>query len=250
MKLLLRSLLLAVLATASVKAVPPELATSTEGSGTVSIGNNGDRVSKANIILKRNGTFSIGFVGGSDTRFSGTWEPTGRDTVALNLTSADGRDARGSGSIDFRSGRGDYEVERFNLSGENERGRSISARFSGPRYIPAPPPAPPRVALDSERSGFGRLQVGGRDHYRINSVHIQLLANGRAHVHTEGTAALRYEGTWSPAGETTSNLDVRGGLDGERLVGIVRHRGGRFWQLNLSGTRAGRYHTLEFEPGR
>ena len=98
MKLLLRTVLLAVLATASVNAVPSELATSTEGSGTVTIGSSGDRVSKANIILKRNGTFSIGFVGGSDTRFSGTWQETGRDTVALRLTSADGREARGSGA--------------------------------------------------------------------------------------------------------------------------------------------------------
>lgn len=251
MKLLLRTVLLAVLGVSTVNAVPPELATSTNGSGTVQIGNSGDRVSKANIILKRDGTFSIGFVGGSDTRFSGTWQPTGRDTAALRLTGADGRSARGSGAIDFRGGRGNYEVERFSLSGENERGRSISVRFSGPRYVPAPPPPPPpRVVLDSERNGIGRLQVGGQKSYRISRVHIQLLPSGRAHVHVEGTAALRYEGTWSRAGETTANLEVRGGLDNERLVGIVRFRGDRFWQLNLSGTRAGRYHTLEFEAGR
>jgi hypothetical protein len=251
MKSLLPLFILGLLSSATVKAAPVELAASTEGSGSVQIGSSGDRVSKANVVLKRNGTFSIGLVGGNDTRFSGTWIPSGRESVALKLSEADGRDARGSGELNLRARRGDYEIDNLALSGENEKGRSINARFNAPRYVPAPPPPPvPRVVLDSERDGLGKLQVGGRDNYRVAHLRVQLFTNGRAHVRAEGAAVLRYEGTWTPAGETTANLDVRGGLDGERMQGIVRHRAGRFWRIELTGTRAGRYHSLEFEPVR
>jgi hypothetical protein len=248
MKTFLSFALAGFLVTASGNAAPIELATSTEGTGTVQIGSSGDRVSKANVILKRDGKFSIGLVGRSDTRFTGSWSPSGRDSVLLRLSEVDGRDARGSGQLDLRGRRSD-DVERLVLSGENDKGRAISARFDGPRYIPAPPP-PPRLVLDAERTGLGRLQVGGRNNYRITRVHVQLFSNGRAHVHTEGSVALRYEGTWTSGGETTATLDVRGGLDGERMQGIVRHRAGRFWRVELTGTRASRYHSLEFEPVR
>jgi hypothetical protein len=251
MKSFLRIALFGLLASATAKAAPVELAASTEGTGSVQIGSSADRVSKANVILKRNGTFSIGLVGENDTRFGGTWIPSGRESVALKLTDADGRDARGSGELNLRVRRGDYEVDNLGLSGENEKGRSINARFSAPRYVPVPPPPPvARVVLDGERDGLGKLQVGGRENYRINHARVQLFTNGRAVVVAEGAARLRYEGTWASAGETTSNLDVRGGLDGERLQGIVRHRGDRFWRIELTGTRAGRYHSLEFEPVR
>jgi hypothetical protein len=251
MKPLLCLTLLGAAIAAPLHAAPIELTASTTGTGVVQIGSSGDRITKANVVLKRDGKFTIGLVGSEDTRFSGTWQPSGRDNVLLRLREADGREARGSGNIDLRARRGDYEVDSLVLSGETERGRSISARFSAPRYVPIPvPPPAPRVVLDAERSGFGRLQVGGRDSYRINRVHVQLFTDGRAHVHTEGSTALRYEGSWTPGGETTATLTVRGGLDGERLTGIVRHRAGRFWRVELTGTRAGRYHSLEFEPGR
>lgn len=249
MKSLLCSALLGVVAVSSVQAAPVELAVSTEGSGRVEIGSSGDRVSKANVVLKRDGKFSIGLVGGNDNRFSGTWRPSGRDDIYLSLSSVNGNSAEGTGQVSLRSRRGDYEVDSISISGENERGRSISARFSAPRFAPAPPPAP-RVVLNVEQNGFGRLEVGGRDRYRVNSVHVQLYADGRAHVHTEGDAALRYEGSWESSGDSTSTLTVRGGLDGERLSGIVRHRGGRLWRLELSGTRGSRYYSLEFSPGR
>lgn len=250
MKSLLCSAAVALFALTGVNAAPVELAASTDGNGTVQIGSSGDRISKANVVLKRDGKFSIGLVGRDDTRFSGTWAPSGRDDVILRLRDAEGREARGSGQMELRSRRGGYEIDRFSLSGETDRGRAIFARFSAPRYVPAPPPPVPRVVLDSTRSGFGRLQVGGRDNYRITRVHVQLLTSGRAHVHTEGSVEMRYEGTWSSSGESTATLNVRGGLNGERLQGIVRHHSGRLSRVELTGTRAGRYHSLEFETGR
>lgn len=251
MKSLLCSALLGVVAVTSVQAAPVELAVSTEGSGRVTVGSSGDRVSKANVVLKRDGKFSIGLVGGNDNRFTGTWRPSGRDDIYLSIREANGNEADGSGTVSLRSRRGDYEVDSISISGETERGRSISARFDAPNYRPVPlPPPAPRVVLDTEQNGSGRLEVGGRSRYRVNRVHVQLYNDGRAHVHTEGDAALRYEGSWTSGGESTSTLNVRGGLDGERLSGIVRHRGGRLWRLELSGTRGSKYYSLEFGPGR
>jgi hypothetical protein len=85
---------------------------------------------------------------------------------------------------------------------------------------------------------------------RFTTVRVQLYADGRAVVQTGGSTSLRYDGTWTDGGETTANLSVAGGIDGERLRGIVRHRGDRFWKVELSGTRASRYYSLDFDPGR
>jgi hypothetical protein len=251
MTFLLRSGVLALLATAPLHAIPDQMAISSDGSGVVEIGSFDDRVSKANLLLKPDGRFTLGLVGQNDTHFTGTWRKSDGDIAYFRLTSADGRDARGSGEVDFRGYRGAYLIGRITLSGENDKGRSINVRFSGavPVVKPAPVP-PPRVILDSERSGFGQLQVGGRDRYRITRAHVQLFADGRAHVHTEGSAPLRYEGTWVSGGDGIATLNVRGGLDGERLRGIVRHRYGRLSHLELSGTRNSRYYAVEFEPSR
>lgn len=106
------------------------------------------------------------------------------------------------------------------------------------------------MVLDSERAGTGRLLVGGRENYRIGRVHVQLLRNGRAHLHTEGKNELRYEGTWTPGGRGIANVAVRGGLSGERMQGFVRYYDGRVTLLELSGTRNSKYYSLEFDPGR
>jgi hypothetical protein len=251
MKSLLRFAVVGLLAVAQVQAAHYELAASTSGSGAVQIGSSGDRVSKVNVLLKKDGKFSLGLVGGEDTRFSGTWTPSGRYDVLLRLTEADGRDAEGTGELHLRNYRGETDVDRLVLRGENDKGRSISARFSAPRYVPAPaPPPPPRMVLNAERAGVGRLEIGGRAAHRFTVARVQLYADGRAIVQTAGPSALRYDGTWSSAGETTSNLSVAGGVDGERLRGIVRHRGDRFWKVELSGSRYSRYYSLDFDPGR
>jgi len=256
MKSLLTLALAGAFTLVNVHAAPIELASSTEGSGYVEMNRSGDRVSKANLVLKRDGKFTLGLVGGDDTRFSGTWVPSGRDDVSLRITEAEGRDARGSGQIEIHPRRGGYELHSILLNGETSNGRNFSARFSAdhpsrpPVPAPAPVPAPPAIVLDSESNGTGKLQVGGRDNYRIARVHVQLLRNGRAHIHTEGRNELRYEGSWTPGGHGIANLVVRGGLDGERLQGFVRHYGGRVTLVELSGTRSSRYYSLEFNPGR
>jgi hypothetical protein len=251
MTFLLRFSVLAILAAAPLHAIPDQMAISTDGSGVVEIGSFDDRVSKANLVLKPDGRFTLGLVGQNDTHFTGTWRKSDRDIVSFRLTSADGRDARGGGEVEFRGYRDIYEIGRVTLSGENDKGRPLNARFSGAVPVVKPiPVVPPRLVLDSERSGFGRLQVGGRDQYRIARAHVQLLADGSAHVHTEGSAPLRYEGTWVSGGDGIATLNVRGGLDGERLRGIARYRYGRLSHLELSGTRNSRYYAVEFEPSR
>src|SRR5215203_742724 len=225
MKSLLLFALLGFVSAVPLHAAHYELAASTEGSGTVQIGSSGDRVSKVNLLLKKDGKFTISLVGGNDTRFQGTWTPSGRDDVHLQLTEADGRYADGSGDINLRQHRGGADVDRLVITGETEKGRAINARFSAPRYVPAPaPPAPPRMVLNAERAGVGRLEIGGRAHARFNSARVQLHADGRATVQAGGSNALRYDGTWTNSGETTATLNVAGGVDGERLRGIVRYR--------------------------
>jgi hypothetical protein len=254
MKSLLTLALLGAFTLVNVQAAPIQLASSTEGSGYIEVNKSGDRVSKANLVLKRDGKFTLGFVGGNDTRFSGTWAPSGRDDVSLRISEADGRDARGAGQIELHPRRGEYELHRITINGETSNGRNFSGRFAadhgGRPPIPPPVPVPSPTVLDSERGGTGQLQVGGRDNYRISRVHVQLLRNGRAHLHTEGRNELRYEGSWSRGGSGVANVVVAGGLNGERLQGIIRYWDGRVGRMDLTGTRGGRYYSLEFEPGR
>jgi hypothetical protein len=251
MKSLLSFVIVGLLAVTQANAAHYELALSTEGSGTVQIGSTGDRVSKVNVLLKKDGKFTIGFVGGNDTRFGGTWTPSGRNDVVLRLTEADGRYADGSGELNIGNYRGGSNVDRLVITGETEKGRALNARFSIPQRVPAPPPpAPARMVLNAARDGVGHLEVGGRPQYRFNTARVQLYTDGRAVVQTGGATPLRYEGTWTSAGETTSNLSVAGGVDGERLRGVVRHRGDRFWKVELSGNRSSRYYSFDFDPGR
>jgi hypothetical protein len=251
MKTLLRLACLVTALAAPLHAIPNEMALSASGSGTVEIGGSIDRVSKANIVLRPDGKFSIGLVGGDDTRFGGTWSNGSNDMVYLRLREADGRDARGSGEIALQGRRGGYDLDRLSIAGENDKGKSVRVRFSTPRYVPAPPPPPvQRFVLDSDRTGFGRLQISGRDGYRISWMRVQLYSDGRASVRAEGTTALRYEGTWTNNGSGVATLALRGGLDSERMNGIVRWRYGRLSQVELSGTRLSRYHSLEFQAGR
>jgi hypothetical protein len=256
MKALLSLALVGAFTLVNVQAAPVQLASSTEGSGYVEVGKSGDRVGKANLVLKRDGKFTLGFVGGNDTRFSGSWAPSGRDDVSLRISEADGRDARGAGQIELHPRRGEYELHRITINGETSNGRNFTGRFAAdhpvrrPVPVPVPVPPPTPVVLDSERAGTGRLQVAGRDNFRISRAHVQLLRNGRAHLHTEGRNELRYEGSWSRGGDGTANVTMAGGLNGERLQGIVRYGYGRVARIDLSGTRSGRYYSLEFDAGR
>jgi hypothetical protein len=109
-------------------------------------------------------------------------------------------------------------------------------------------PRPPVAVLDAERTGRGAFRTGGQKPVGFRKVHVVFYNDGRAHVHTEGAAQLRYEGTWAEGGIDTATLDVRGGIKGERLRGAARYRNGRVGRVELSGTVDGQFYSIEFDP--
>jgi hypothetical protein len=230
-------------------AAPIELTASTNGSGNfVRAGISAD-VSKANLVLIKDGRMTLGLVGNDDYRLKGYWQPEGRDDVSLQITEVGGRDAKGSGKIELRARRdGAFEVTRISLTAKTDNGHPIAGRFVADAPPPPPPPPKPVAILDSERAGRGSFRTAGQKPSGIRKVHVTLYRNGKAHVHTEGAVELRYEGTWADGGRDTATLDVRGGIKGERLRGATRYRNGRVGRVELSGTVEGRYYSIEFDP--
>jgi hypothetical protein len=245
----LTSFLFAAMAIAS-HAAPIELTASTDGRGTVENSGITADVSKANLVLRKDGRLSLGLVGKDDYQIKGRWQPADGDSVSFQITDFSEREARGTGRIDLRQRRdGVFELMKVSLAAKTDNGRPITARFTVDRQpLPPPPPVRPAVILDDERNGRGIFRTGGQKPSTFRKVHVTLYKNGKAHVHTEGTAELRYDGTWADGGPGTATLDVRGGIKGERLRGATRYRGGHVGRVELSGTVDGRYYSIEFDP--
>lgn len=234
-----------------------DLTVSTNGVGAVErSGVDDNNVSKANLILEANGSFTIGLVGNVDYRFKGTWQSVSRDSMRLNVTSAFGKDAAGTGTLDLDDRRSGPVVGRISLAG-NGRAGSFKGRFQGEReafiQVPGytrPPQAPPPLLVNSLRGGSGNLRISGQAPYRLSHAYVNLNADGSALVNIYGGATAGYVGTWQPAGPNTYQLSVRGGFAGERITGAVTlSPGGRtYTRLELSGTSQRIYYSVAFEP--
>lgn len=233
----------------SLTAAPVELTASTEGTGTFERGSSAARVSKANLVLKKDGKFFLGLVGAEDFRVQGRWSPGAGDDVVLRVTGAVEKDATGEGTVELRARRdGSFEVMRVNVAARTEKGSPVVVRFTANRPVVAPPPKAPAIVLDAERRGRGAFRTGGQRPVPFNKVHVKLWDNGTAHVHTEGGFESRYEGTWKDGGVETVLLTVRGGIKGEKLSGAARTRNGRVGRVELSGTVDGQFYSLEIDP--
>ncbi len=236
-----------------------DLTVSTNGTGLVERpGADDSGISKANLILEANGSFSIGLVGSSDYRFKGTWRQAGRDSMQLNVTSAFGKDASGTGALDLDERRSGPVVGRMSINGESRAG-AFKARFQSDREafiqlpgITRPSLPPPPVLVNITRPGSGNVRISGRPAYRLSHAYVNLNPNGTAYLNVYGEMAAGYVGTWQPAGANTYKLDVRGGFAGERISGAVTiGPGGRsFSRIELSGTSQRIYYSVAFESAR
>ena len=236
-----------------------DLTVSTNGTGSVERAGVDDRgVSKANLILEANGSFTIGLIGNSDYRFKGIWQQAGRDSMQLKVTSAFGKDASGTGTLDLDDRRTGPVVGRLSMIGDSRAG-SFKARFQGDREafiqvpgITRPSLPPPPVLVQSLRGGSGNVRISGQPAYRLTHAYVNLNPDGSALVNVYGMATAGYVGTWVPAGANTYQLNVRGGFAGERVTGAVTiGSGGRsFSRLELSGTSNRVYYSIAFEPTR
>lgn len=237
-----------------------DLTVSTKGEGTVErSGATDNAIQTANLILERNGTFTMGLVGNVDYRFKGTWlQGADRDKMQLRITSAMGRDADGTGTLDLDDRRTGPVVGRFSIAGDGRIGL-FKAHFRGDREpivqirgVTRPPLPPPPVLVQSLRNGTGSVRVSGQPVYRLTHAYVHLNADGSALVNVYGGATAGYIGTWQPAGANTYQLSVRGGFADERVSGAVTlSPGGRtYTRLELSGASKRVYYSLAFEPTR
>lgn len=254
---------LITIATFVLAAISPlfarDLTVSTNGTGFVErSGANDPAITKSNLILEDNGSFTIGLVGGSDYRFKGTWRQAGKDAMQLNVTSAFGKDAVGSGTLDLDDRRSGPVVGRVSLSGEGRSG-SFKARFQADREafiqlpgITRPSLPPPPVLVNITRPGSGNVRISGRPVYRLSHAYVNLNPDGSVYLNIYGEMAAGYIGTWQPAGANTYKLDVRGGFAGERISGAVTiGAGGRsFSRIELSGTSQRIYYSIAFDAAR
>lgn len=244
---------------ATVSTFARDLTVSTNGTGAVErSGVEDNNVAKANLILEANGDFTIGLVGNVDYRFKGTAQSVDRDTMRLNVTSAFGKDAAGTGTLILDDRRTGPVVGKVSLAG-NGRAGSFKARFQGEREafiqvpgVTRPQQAPPLILVDSLRGGSGNMRISGQAPYKLSHVYVSLKADGSALVNIYGEATAGYVGTWLPAGPNTYQLSVRGGFAGERISGAVTIApGGRTYsRVELSGTSLRVYYSFAFEPNR
>ena len=257
----MKILALATFALATLSSVfARDLTVSTNGNGAVERAGTGDNtVNKANLVIERNGTFTMGLVGSMDYRFKGTWQQgADRDKMTLRISSAMGKDADGTGTLDLDDRRTGPVVGRFSVVGKGAVG-PFKARFTGDREpvvhirgISRPAIPPPPVLVQSLRSGSGSLRISGQPAYRLSHAYVNLNADGSALVNIYGSATAGYIGTWEPAGPNTFQLSVRGGFADERIKGAVTLLpGGRSYsRLELSGTSQRVYYSIEFDPSR
>lgn len=236
-----------------------DLTVSTSGNGAVlRSGVEDANISKANLILEADGSFTIGLVGNTDYRFKGTWQQADRDKMNLRVMSAFGKDVAGTGVLDLDNRQTGPVVGRISLSGDGRSG-AFKARFQGDReafiQIPGytrPSILPPPVLVNVTRPGSGHVRISGRPAYRLTHTYLNLNPDGTAHVNVYGDMTAGYVGTWQPAGANTYQLNVRGGFAGERITGAVTlGPGGRsFSRLELSGTSQRIYYSVAFETAR
>jgi hypothetical protein len=251
MRPLTRLALLLLTTAGFAHAAPIELTASTEGNGKVQFGGADDPLNKANLVLKKNGKFVLGLVGGKTIYVSGEWAPLNHDDVSLRITGSGDSDAKGSGEIHLHQRRnGEFEIDEIQFTGVTEKKRQFTGRFlalrAAPVPVPPPRPAPVVVVIDSERRGAGELRVD-KQIFPLDKVHVQLLDNGKAHVHTEGAKALEYDGSWTRTGPGSATLSLRGGMNDERVQGAVQYGRGRFSRVEFSGTANRRYYSVVFE---
>jgi hypothetical protein len=236
-----------------------DLTVSSNGEGYVERpGAQDNGISKANLILEGNGTFSVGLVGGGDYRFKGTWQQAGRDVMQLRVTSAFGKDASGSGTLDLDNRRTGPVLGKFSVSGTGRVG-PFKARFTSDReafvQVPGftrPSLPPPPVLVNITRPGSGNLRISGRPTYRLTHAYVNLNPDGSAWINIYGDATAGYVGSWQPVGANTYKLNVRGGFANERISGAVTiGAGGRsFSRLELSGTTQGVYYSVGFDSSK
>jgi hypothetical protein len=241
---------------AGAMAAPRELSASASGPGEVERGGRSADIGVARINLKPDGFFSLNLIGDDIINFNGSWRELDRNTVHLEVTSAWGRDASAQGRVELQREHGGWGIESIKIAGTQRR-ETIKARFYAanredqvvPRPDPGerPLPARPVPTVNSTRAGSGWYHMAGRKPYRLTHAHVQMYESGRVFINVYGNVNFGYVGRWRPAGNGTARVEVRGGLENERITGTVALAGRSFSNVALSGTVDRNFYKVEFD---
>lgn len=188
-----------------------------------------ERLSRARVVLTRNGDFEINVSGRNSWRYRGTWRYGNDSDIRLTFANR-----QGSGILhtDFRGG-----FSSFELAGRVD-GRSFSVDFradgSGGGW----------ELIETVR-GNGRIDGPGDEDYNLHRARINLYRNGTFEIILESNRSHTYLGRWKDSG---SQIDlILTNVSGAGNLVTNRKSVSRFAFTYLE---AGKRFNVSFQAGR
>jgi hypothetical protein len=234
----LGAILAAGLASISMAGQVREVNTSTEGSGTLSIGGKNYDLTRATMVIKSGGTMEVLVSGDRQLRLTGRWGNGNRGRYDL--------DFRG-GALTNVSGSGDAEVDRrsrlyrLNASGNSSSGR-WTIRFNSENGRPwEDNDGLPNdwQGLTQQASGTGTIFIDGRSR-NVRSANVWLKRNGDAEITFFSDSTYRFTGQWHNRQGNTVDVVIDNGPNARTNArGEVRVTGnGRLNRIEIDGRDA------------
>jgi hypothetical protein len=226
----------------------PVLDVTRAGDGDLDLGDDGDRLERARVLLTDDGRAELRLWGARRYTLTGRWSGTlasGRVRLQLTAWGRDDADLTGTINTSRRSGWDRFAVDgsagdrrvRIRFSGEGD------ALDSGDQDERDPPAPKPVGTLDQTMRGAGELKLESGSGADLRAVRVNLRRKGKVDIYLEGSGPrLALHGKWSQRDNAPKiDLSITEGLGqkGTAGVGTLSIPDGATWErLTLTG-RAG-----------
>lgn len=194
------------------------------------MGTMNDNLTRARVLLYRNGKFDISSQGEGRWRFVGTWKYNNAGNAMLTLTG----NVSGKGVL-YGNGRGGFRA--FDLEGKAKTGRfNIS-------FLAESGNGGGMIGLSASRKGTGSITAPNMSPFTLKQADVNMGRSGTFRIVFHSNRSHIFEGTWGPGRNGQAVLvltNVPGG-------GNIALSGRSFSRITLSYVENKRQYTVQFQ---